>query len=254
MQNSRQISCGESEICCTADHSAKPGQDSQSTRRRALAIPAALAAWATLPELAEAAEPPAISPGAPATPEAAIAALMAGNRRYLDARHTACSQNLPRIFRETEHKQTPFAAVLSCADSRVPVELLFDQGIGQVFVARVAGNVASPEVIASLEYGVAILGVRAIVVLGHGDCGAVAATLARKPAPGQISSLYAFIRPAIGPAEGQLNQAIRINATLQARLLRDSSPVLAEAIAARRLGVTAAYYDVATGKVTLLPG
>lgn len=195
---------------------------------------------------ASAAEP------APETPEAAIAALMAGNQRYVGARLGVCSQNLPRILRETEAKQTPFATVLSCADSRVPVELVFDQGVGQVFVARVAGNIATSDVIASLEYGVAVLGTRAIMVLGHGNCGAVSATMARTAAPGQISSLYAFIRPATDRAGGDADTAIRINAQLQAHLLAQSSPVLADAIAAKRLAITPAYYDVRSGKVTLL--
>jgi carbonic anhydrase len=89
-------------------------------------------------------------------------------------------------------------------------------------------------------------------VLGHRDCGAVAATMARKAAPGQISSLYAFIRPAVQRADGDLDNAIHINAKLQAGLLGQSSPVLADAIAAKKLAITPAYYDVASGRVTLL--
>ncbi|HEX7390730.1 MAG TPA: carbonic anhydrase [Acidiphilium sp.] len=188
----------------------------------------------------------------PETPEAALAELMAGNRRYVGARLGICSENLPKAIVETETSQAPFAAILSCADSRVPVELVFDQGIGRIFVTRVAGNIATPDIIASLEYGVAVLGTRAIVVLGHGNCGAVAATAARKAAPGQISSLYAFIRPAVDRAGGDADKAIRLNADIQAHLLARSSPVLAEAIAAKRLAITPAYYDIGTGKVSLL--
>jgi carbonic anhydrase len=192
--------------------------------------------------------------GTPVSPEKALAALMAGNQRYVASRLNVCSSDLPKVWEETESKQTPFAAILSCADSRVPVELVFDQGVGQVFVTRVAGNIATPEIIASLEYGVAVLGTRAILVLGHGNCGAVAATMARKAAPGQISSLYAFIRPAVDRAGGELERAIRTNAVLQAQLLAQSSPVLADAVGARKLAVVPAYYNVGTGKVTLLGG
>jgi carbonic anhydrase len=205
-----------------------------------------LATGGGLPAASFAAEP------APETPEAALAALMAGNKRYVDARLRACSENLKTVLSETENHQAPFAAVLSCSDSRVPVELVFDQGVGRMFVGRVAGNIATPEIIASLEYGVAVLGTKAILVLGHGNCGAVSATMARTAAPGQISSLYAFIRPATEQAGGDLDKAIRINAKLQANLLAQSSPVLADAIAAKKLAVTPAYYDVGSGRVTLL--
>lgn len=240
---------------CCAQPGSGAGTGHGVSRRHLLAMPAgggalvalgAVAAETMMMPAAAAAVP------APATPEAAIAALMAGNRRYVGARLGVCAENLPMILHETETGQTPFAAVLSCADSRVPVELVFDQGVGQVFVARVAGNIATPEIIASLEYGVAVLGTRAIMVLGHGNCGAVAATMARKAAPGQISSLYAFIRPATDRAGGDIDMAIRINARLQAHLIARSSPVLADAIAAKRLAIAPAYYDVRTGRVTLL--
>jgi carbonic anhydrase len=96
---------------------------------------------------------------------------------------------------KTVDKQEPNAAVLSCADSRVPVELIFDQSIGQVFVTRVAGNIATTATIASLEYGVAVLGTKAIIVLGHADCGAVKAAIEAKAEPGQISALYPLHSP-----------------------------------------------------------
>ena len=117
--------------------------------------------------------------------------------------------------------------MLSCADSRVPVELVFDQSIGHVFVVRVAGNVATPDTIASLEYGAAVLGVKAILALGHTNCGAVKATMAGKAVPGQISTLYQYIHPAIAGANGDLTTASRQNASLQASVLRETSPVLA---------------------------
>src|SRR5262249_42877375 len=155
-------------------------------------------------------------------------------------------EDLRLLKQKTVEKQEPFAAVLSCADSRVPVEIAFDQTIGHVFVTRVAGNVVNPEIIGSLEYGVAVLGITALVVLGHGSCGAVSATIAGKDVPGQISTLYRHIRPAVDQAGSNLDAAIRANAQIQARLLQESSPVIAGAVKQKRLKVTAAYYDLGT--------
>ncbi len=196
--------------------------------------------------------------GAPApvpsreTPAEAQAALLAGNRRFMAHDLRACTEDLATLRQSTKASQAPFAAVLACSDSRVPVEMIFDQTIGRIFVARVAGNVASAEVIASLEYGAAVLGTRTILVLGHGNCGAVAAAMAGKPAPGQITALYRSLRPAIDEAGGDLVRAIEANARIQAKLLRDSSPVLAGLVGAGKLGISAGYYDLATGEVRLL--
>lgn len=131
------------------------------------------------------------------TPDAALQELMAGNRRFTSGRLSSCEQDLAILKQNTIEKQEPFAAVLSCADSRVPVELVFDQSIGHIFVTRVAGNVVTPEIIASLEYGAAVLGTRVILVMGHSDCGAVKATIQAKEVPGQISALYPHIQPAV---------------------------------------------------------
>src|SRR5271155_1759682 len=117
------------------------------------------------------------------SPDAALQELMDGNRRFISGRMTAHEQDLAILKLNTVDKQEPFAAVLSCADSRVPVELVFDQSIGHVFVARVAGNVVTPEIIASLEYGAAVLGTKAILVMGHAGCGAVKATIYAKEVP-----------------------------------------------------------------------
>ncbi len=107
------------------------------------------------------------------TGEAAMRELMDGNERYVAGKITSFAEDLKILKEKTVLKQEPFAAVLSCADSRVPVEILFDQSIGHVFVARVAGNIVTPEIMASLEYGVAVLGIKAILVMGHTNCGAV---------------------------------------------------------------------------------
>nr|MDQ2861594.1 carbonic anhydrase [Pseudomonadota bacterium] len=152
----------------------------------------------------------------------------------------------------TAEGQAPFAAVLSCADSRVPVELIFDQSIGHVFVTRVAGNVATPEIMASLEYGAVVLGTRAIVVLAHQSCGAVKAAIAGKAVPGQISALYRPLRPAVEQGGGDVEAVAKANARIQADLIATASPVIAEMIKGGTLKVVAAYYALATGKVTVL--
>jgi carbonic anhydrase len=186
------------------------------------------------------------------TPDAALDRMMTGNRRYVEHRMQAFDQDLAIIRQSTEEKQEPFAAVLSCADSRVPIEIIFDQSIGHLFVARVAGNVATPEVIASLEYGAAVLGTAVIMVLGHGHCGAVKAAIAGKEVPGQISALYAPLRAAVDQAGPNLEPAIKANAHIQAKLLAQASPVLAGLIQAGKLKVVAGYYDLAGGTVELL--
>ncbi|HVJ41383.1 MAG TPA: carbonic anhydrase [Dongiaceae bacterium] len=186
------------------------------------------------------------------SPEAALQALVEGNERFVAKKFTFLEQDLNILKQNTVAKQEPFAAVLSCADSRVPVELAFDQSIGHVFVARVAGNIATGENIASLEYGAAVLGTKVIMVLGHSNCGAVKATIDGKPVPGQISSLYAHIRPAVDAAGSDLEAAIKANARIQANLLATASPVLAGLIKEKKLRVVAGYYNLADGKVSVL--
>jgi carbonic anhydrase len=186
------------------------------------------------------------------TPDTALTKLIDGNQRFVDDQLISPSHDLARIREHTAEKQKPFAAVLSCADSRVPIEWVFDQTIGRLFVARVAGNIATPEVIASLEYGAVVLHTKVIMVLGHGNCGAVQAAIAVKAAPGQISSLYAYIRPAVDQAGPDLEATIKANAENQAVLLREASPALAKLISEGELQIVAAFYDLVSGRVTLL--
>ena len=113
-------------------------------------------------------------------PETALTQLMDGNKRFTSGRVTAHEQNLVTLRKSVVDKQEPFAGVLSCADSRVPVELVFDQSIGRIFTTRLAGNVVTPEIIGSLEYGAMVLGTRVILVLGHSDCGAVKSHYSRR--------------------------------------------------------------------------
>jgi carbonic anhydrase len=177
---------------------------------------------------------------------------MDGNSRFVAGGLTSLNEDLDILKQKTVAKQEPFAAVLSCADSGVPVELVFDQSIGHVFVSRVAGNICTPEVIASLKYGAAVLGIPVIMVLGDDGCGAVKAAIDGKPVPGQISTLYAPLRPAVERAGPDLTATIKANAEVQANLLRRGSPVIAELAGQGKLKVIAAYYDLASGKVTVL--
>ena len=186
------------------------------------------------------------------SPDAALQQLIDGNRRFAEGHMTSFDEDLSVLKAKTAEKQEPFAAVLSCADSRVPVELMFDQSIGHLFVARVAGNIATSAMIASLEYGVAVLGTKAIIVLGHANCGAVEASIEAKAVPGQISALYPYIRPAVDQAGADLDAAIKANAKIQAALLRQSSPVFAEHIKQNQLKIVAGYYDLASGIVSVL--
>jgi carbonic anhydrase len=188
----------------------------------------------------------------PSSPDAALRELMAGNQRFTSGRLTAHEHDLDILKRHTIEKQEPFAMILSCADSRVPVELIFDQSIGHVFVTRIAGNFITPEVIASIEYGAAVLGTELILVMGHSGCGAVKAAIQAKEVPGQISALYSHIQPAVDQAGPNLEAAIRANAQIQAALLRKASTVVSGLLKENKLKVIAAYYALATGSVTLL--
>jgi carbonic anhydrase len=187
-----------------------------------------------------------------ATPDEALAELVAGNKRFTSGKLTAHDQDLAILKQHTEEKQEPFAAVLSCADSRVPVELVFDQSIGHIFVTRVAGNLITPEIIGSLEYGAAVLGTKVILVMGHSNCGAVKATIQGKEVPGQISSLFPHIRPAVDQAGSDLVAATKANAKIQATLLSQASTVISGMVSAGKVKVVSGYYDLGSGSVTLL--
>lgn len=186
------------------------------------------------------------------SPDAALTQLIDGNKRFSSGRLTAHEQDLAILKQSTVEKQEPFAAVLSCADSRVPVELVFDQTIGHIFVTRVAGNVVTPEIIGSLEYGAAVLGTKVILVMGHSSCGAVKAAIQGKEVPGQISVLFPHIRPAVDQAGPNLEAATKANAKIQAALLREASPIIAGMVKKSKLKVVAGYYDTRTGGVELL--
>jgi carbonic anhydrase len=161
-------------------------------------------------------------------------------------------EDLKLLKQKTAEQQEPFANILSCADSRVPVEFIFDQTIGRVFVSRVAGNVVSPEIIASVEYGAVVLGTKVILVMGHSNCGALKAAMQGTQAPGQITALYRHLQPALDQAKSNLDAAIKLNAKIQSDLLRKGSTVIAGLVKENKIKVVAAHYDLATGGVTLL--
>lgn len=188
------------------------------------------------------------------TPAQAWKQLVEGNDRYVTNQRQNPHQDLVRMT-EVAKGQAPFAAVLSCADSRVVPELVFDQGIGDLFVVRVAGNVAAIEDIASEEYATAILGTPLLLVLGHERCGAVDAALHGGVFPGVMDRLVTDIYPAIAASEGQpgdrLTNAVKANVLLQVQRVQ-TSPVIAKRVREGKLKVVGGYYDLDTGKVEWL--
>jgi carbonic anhydrase len=186
------------------------------------------------------------------TPDAALHELLAGNQRFVAGRLISFEQDLAVLRQHTAEKQQPFVAVLSCADSRVPTEIIFDQSIGHVFVTRVAGNVVTPEILGTIEFGAAVLGVKAVMVLGHAGCGAVKAAMQDKKVPGHISTLYPHIQPALSHGASDVEAAIKANAEFQRDQLLRTSTLISGLVSKNNLKVVAGYYDIAEGRVTLL--
>ena len=185
------------------------------------------------------------------TPDTAINLLYQGNKRFSKQKLKNPNRSNFRL-REIAKGQKPFAAVLGCADSRVPVEILFDQGLGDLFVVRVAGNVATPEEIGSLEYGSLVLGTGIILVLGHERCGAVIATIDDKPVPGKIGSILEKIKPAVTASVNESGDRIKnaIVANIKNQIVElKTSPVLTDLIKAGKLKIVGGYYDLDTGVV-----
>jgi carbonic anhydrase len=189
--------------------------------------------------------------------DASLAKLLAGNARFVvhKAKHPDES-----VHRRTElvGGQHPFAVILGCADSRVPPELLFDEGLGDLFVIRVAGNVVDDAVLGSIEYAIVHLGTKLIVVLGHEKCGAVSAAVSSENAEGHLGALVSAIRPSVlatanAPGD-KVHNCVVENARRVARQIRGSEPVLKAAVEHQGLKVVAADYALDTGKVRLLDG
>ncbi len=183
--------------------------------------------------------------------KAGRATLEAGNRRFLDGGGKVHSWQLERVVQTGECGQRPQVGVLTCADSRTPPELIFDEGVGDLFVVRIAGNFVDPGALGTFEYGSAALGMHTIVVMGHTKCGAVTATCAGTPLPGNMSAFTAAIKPAV---EGisDVRAAEVANVRYQMKQLRERSEILSKAEAAGDLQILGAIYDVDTGRVRFL--
>jgi carbonic anhydrase len=181
--------------------------------------------------------------------------LAAGNARYVAGKVHHANQT-PARRAEVVQGQHPKAIVLGCSDSRVPPEILFDQGIGDLFVVRVAGNVAATDTLGSVEYAADHLGTPLVVVLGHTGCGAVAAACAGGHVEGHVAAIVEEIRPAVqavnaATPEACAKAAVPENARLVAASLTKESPLLAKLVADGKLRIVAGVYDLATGAVTL---
>lgn len=195
----------------------------------------------------------------PIDAEDAVKRLLEGNRRYIAGKNSASHRTAKRRT-EVSKGQHPFAIIVGCSDSRVPPEILFDQGIGDLFVVRSAGNVIDDIAIGSIEYAVEHLGVQLVMVLGHERCGAVDATLKGGVVGGKLKSVVAAIKPAVEKAiaKGQtahgcdlLCSSVKNNARMVAEKLRTSSPVLTEVFENGMLRVVGAYYELDSGVVSL---
>jgi carbonic anhydrase len=192
----------------------------------------------------------------PPTASEAVKLLIAGNQRYLSG-HLKHPHQTGRVRHELAKEQHPFAALLSCSDSRVPPEIIFDEGLGDLFVVRVAGNIVDDAVTGSLEYAAEHLHVPAIIVMGHLKCGAVTATVEGGEPHTHIEALTNAIQPAVKKAQGTsgdlVTNAIRANVEMVVEQLKSSKPILAELVAKGKLEIRGAIYDVDSGKVEFLP-
>ena len=185
----------------------------------------------------------------------ALTALREGNERFASAHPTHPRSDAARRA-EVRSGQHPFAAVISCSDSRVPPEIVFDQGIGDLFVVRTAGNVLDDVGLASIEYAVEHLGVALVVVLGHGGCGAVRAAAAGGEAPGHLGRIVEALAPSVARARRAggdiVEAAVRENVRSTASDLRGSEPILRPLVEGGRVSVVGAYYSMEHGTVELI--
>lgn len=192
------------------------------------------------------------------SPDAALKRLLRGNERYVEG--VTQRHDFKREREALVGGQNPFAAILSCADSRIAPEYAFDSSRGDLFVCRVAGNFAAAETVASLEYAVAVLNTPLILVLGHESCGAVDATIKSlrddKPLPGHLPSLVQAIAPAVKAVSGKggdvLNNAIRQNVIDNVAKLKSATPILSAAVNDKKIQVVGGIYRLGSGKVELL--
>jgi carbonic anhydrase len=201
-------------------------------------------------------------PDSPA-PEQALARLIDGNRRFRQDGVPASGR--PWSAQQASQAQRPFAIVLGCSDSRTPVEILFDQGFGDLFVVRIAGNIVAPSVVGSIEFAASQFGTRLVVVMGHTRCGAVTATVkaietGRGPESANIRAITDRIAPHIeglvrpGDRDGIIRESVRANVRASADHLRHGSRILEDLVVAGRVAVVGAEYDLETGAVHFFDG
>jgi carbonic anhydrase len=200
--------------------------------------------------------------GAPQmSPDEALKMLKEGNDRYVTDKSQHPNQSRERRGLTAGQGQHPFAAVLSCADSRAPVELIFDRGIGDLFVVRVAGNVAGPDEVGSLEYAVDHSGTPLVVVLGHSQCGVVTAVVQNEKVPANVAALVKPIAPAVAQARADnpgagadalIDAAIKANIRQAMEDLLQKSPIIKGRVKAGKLKVLGALYELDTGQVQWL--
>jgi carbonic anhydrase len=241
------------ELCGQEIHQSPVG------RRRILQTAAAALAGLAIAPRTEAATPKAPpKPDNVVSPDSALHRLMAGNARYVEG--------VGRRYDFTTERealsggQNPFAAVLSCADSRIAPEFCFDVARGDIFVCRVAGNFASADIVASFEYAVSVLKTPLIMVLGHESCGAVEATIKsvddKTTLPGHLPALVEAIRPAVAAAQGEpgdmLANAIRRNIALNVEKLKNAAPILNAAAADKKIRVVGGVYELRSGRVQIV--
>ncbi|WP_404790737.1 carbonic anhydrase [Altericista sp. CCNU0014] len=193
--------------------------------------------------------------------DAALKQLMAGNQRYTAGQSISPDRGLERIT-SLAQSQAPVAVILGCADSRVPPEVIFDQGLGSLFTIRVAGNIVDDANLGSIEYAVESLNVKLVVVLGHERCGAVTAALNALTTgthlPGHLEALTKAIEPAIVQAQAEqsdnnlLDRAVRANIRSVVRTLSSSQPLLARRVAQKKLKIVGGHYDLDSGAVEMI--
>jgi len=184
----------------------------------------------------------------------ALQKLMEGNTRYVSAKAAHPNQT-PARRAEVIEGQHPFAVIVGCSDSRVPPEIIFDQGLGDLFVVRLAGHVLKNDALGSIEYAVEHLGTRLIMVLGHDGCGAVTAVVQGGEAPGHIGGIFNAIAPAVQKAKSRpgdlLKNAIRENVAMVVEQMKSSAPLLQAQAKNGGLKIVGAHYHLNDGKVTI---
>ncbi len=186
----------------------------------------------------------------------ALKMLKEGNLRFVNQKSNHPNQTSERL-KEVEAKQKPFAIIVGCSDSRVPSEIIFDQGLGDLFIVRTAGQVSSYASWGSIEFANAVLGSKLIVVMGHTKCGAVSAACKLPDVPGHIVTLINAIKPAAEIAKQMhgdtLENAVKVNVAMQVKQLLSLEPVLTKATKAGDLKIIGAVYNLSTGQVEFLP-